>query len=246
MLEEVYGEILSHRAALVQRRWPSRSAASSRTARSAAAAARRSFASARTSRRRRSSSCWRTPSPRRRSCSTPASSTSSSTPGAASAITQPAAAGSCRACSIESRIDRLFDAEVLLGDKAYTPVELVDDLQAGIFSELKAAEPRIDPIRRALQRQLHRHPEERVHAAGVEVGGPVFPGRRRGGISFGGGQPRTSELRGVARVALAKLEKTDRRGQGQGKGCRHGRPPRRPAEPRSRRSCPKRRSDWVP
>ena len=51
-----------------------------------------------------------------------------------------------------SRLGRLFDGEVLLGDKAYTPVELVDDLQAGIFSELKAAEPKVDPIRRALQR----------------------------------------------------------------------------------------------
>src|SRR5205085_11566647 len=50
------------------------------------------------------------------------------------------------------RMARLFDAEVLLGDKAYTPVELVDDLQAGIFSELKGAEPKIDPIRRQLQR----------------------------------------------------------------------------------------------
>ena len=32
-----------------------------------------------------------------------------------------------------SRLNRLFDAEVLDPDKAYTVVELVDDLQDGLF-----------------------------------------------------------------------------------------------------------------
>jgi len=39
----------------------------------------------------------------------------------------------------------------------------------------------------------------------VDLGGPVLPGRRGGG--FGEAPPRTSELRGVDRVALGKLEK---------------------------------------
>lgn len=102
------------------------------------------------------------------------------------------------------RMARLFDAEVLLGDKAYTPVELVDDLQAGIFSELKAAEPKIDPIRRQLQRSY-------VDILKNEFTPPSFDGgglpTRRGGGGFGDFGPRTSELRGVARVALGKLEK---------------------------------------
>jgi hypothetical protein len=104
-----------------------------------------------------------------------------------------------------SRMARLFDAEVLLGDKAYTPVELVDDLQAGIFSELKASEPKIDPVRRALQRNyVDILKNEFTPAQAVDIGGSVPSPRRGGGFSLGGGP---SELRAVARVALAKLEK---------------------------------------
>jgi len=100
-----------------------------------------------------------------------------------------------------SRLGRLFDAEVLLADKAYTPVELVDDLQAGIFSELKGEAPKIDPIRRQLQRAY-------IDILRNEFGttadaGPGAPGPRRAGVSL----PSASELRGVARVALGKLEK---------------------------------------
>jgi Met-zincin/Domain of unknown function (DUF5117)/Domain of unknown function (DUF5118) len=51
----------------------------------------------------------------------------------------------------EGRLKRLFDAEVLYGDKCYKVYELVNDLQGGLWSELSAAHPRIDPLRRALQ-----------------------------------------------------------------------------------------------
>ena len=51
-----------------------------------------------------------------------------------------------------SRLSRLLDAEVLAPDKAYTAMELVADLQAGIWSELKAEHPKVDPLRRGLQR----------------------------------------------------------------------------------------------
>ena len=94
---------------------------------------------------------------------------------------------------------------MLTGDKAYTPVELVDDLQDGIFSELKAADPKIDPIRRQLQRAYIDILKNEFNPPAVDAGGPILPGRRGG--SFGEAPPRTSELRGVARVALAKLEK---------------------------------------
>jgi hypothetical protein len=105
-----------------------------------------------------------------------------------------------------SRLGRLFDGVVLSGDKAYTPVELVDDLQTGIFSELKEAEPKIDPIRRQLQRSYIDILKNEFQPANADLGGPIQPGRR-GGRGFGDVQPRSSELRGVARVALAKLEK---------------------------------------
>jgi hypothetical protein len=40
---------------------------------------------------------------------------------------------------------------VLYGDKCYKVYELVKDLQGGLWSELNAAHPHIDPLRRALQ-----------------------------------------------------------------------------------------------
>ena len=50
------------------------------------------------------------------------------------------------------RLARLADAELLNPDKAYTAVELVEDLQDGLFVELKTDAPKIDPLRRQLQR----------------------------------------------------------------------------------------------
>jgi len=100
-----------------------------------------------------------------------------------------------------ARMGRLFDAEVLLGDKAYTPVELVDDLQAGVFSELKANEPKVDPIRRQLQRSYVDILKNEFTSSSPAL--PTFT--PRGG--FGDSGTRTSELRAVARVALVKLEK---------------------------------------
>jgi hypothetical protein len=104
-----------------------------------------------------------------------------------------------------SRMARLFDAEVLMGDKAYTPVELVDDLQAGIFSELKAAEPKIDPVRRQLQRSYLDILKNEFNPQTAPPSGGSLPSPRGGGGGGGGGG--VSELRAVARVALAKLEK---------------------------------------
>jgi hypothetical protein len=104
-----------------------------------------------------------------------------------------------------ARMGRLFDAEVLLGDKAYTPVELVDDLQAGIFSELQAAEPKIDPIRRQLQRAYVDILRNEFTPAPDTTGSPTAPALPRRFAGLGGGT--ISELRAVARVALARLEK---------------------------------------
>ena len=104
-----------------------------------------------------------------------------------------------------TRMSRLFDAEVLLGDKAYTPVELVDDLRAGLFSELKGESPKIDPIRRVLQRSYVDILKNEFSPA-PPANDFALPSRTRiPGLSDLG--PRVTELRAVARVALAKLEK---------------------------------------
>jgi hypothetical protein len=86
-----------------------------------------------------------------------------------------------------SRLSRLLDAEMLAPDKAYTAMELVADLQAGIWSELKAEHPKVDPLRRGLQR--------------------AYLDRLKGELDRkDSGSP--SELRAVARSALRDLSKT--------------------------------------
>jgi hypothetical protein len=89
------------------------------------------------------------------------------------------------------RLSRLFDAEVLAPDGAYTVVELVNDVQNGIWVELKDEQPRIEPLRRELQRDyldILKHEFEQASS---------------------GNNPaeRASELRAAARAALRDLAK---------------------------------------
>ncbi len=51
-----------------------------------------------------------------------------------------------------ARLTRLQEHEAILGDKAYTIVQLLADLRAGIFTELSADSVKIDAFRRNLQR----------------------------------------------------------------------------------------------
>jgi hypothetical protein len=102
-----------------------------------------------------------------------------------------------------SRLNRLLDAEVLAPDKAYTAMELVADLQAGIWSELKAEHPKIDPLRRGLQSAyLDRLMGEldRKDSAPQPI---IIRSPREAGS---GGS--LSDLRAVARSALRDLSKT--------------------------------------
>jgi hypothetical protein len=50
------------------------------------------------------------------------------------------------------RMARLVEQEALDGPRAYRPAEFLSDLRRGIFAELAAAETRLDPYRRNLQR----------------------------------------------------------------------------------------------
>jgi len=50
------------------------------------------------------------------------------------------------------RMARLVEQEALDGPRAYRPAEFLSDLRRGIFAELAAAETRVDPYRRNLQR----------------------------------------------------------------------------------------------
>jgi hypothetical protein len=99
------------------------------------------------------------------------------------------------------RLNRLFDAEVLASDQAYTVVELVDDVQHGIWSELKGEQPRIEPLRRELQREyLNILKVEFEPPSSSTSSQPVL------GPRFGGGA-HVSELRAAARSSLRDLAK---------------------------------------
>jgi hypothetical protein len=100
------------------------------------------------------------------------------------------------------RLNRLFDAEVLASDKAYTAVELVNDLQDGLWSELKAQEPKIEPLRRGLQRAYLDILKQQFEPPSST------PATARPAVRQGGGSgERVSELRAAARAALHELSK---------------------------------------
>lgn len=109
--------------------------------------------------------------------------------------------GLLRTLLSHDRLSRLFDAEVLEQDTAYSVVELLGDVQNGLWSELKEAHPRIEPLRRELQRTyLDILKSEFETAATADAPRPV--GRMRGIPS-----ERVSELRAAARSALRELDK---------------------------------------
>jgi hypothetical protein len=101
-----------------------------------------------------------------------------------------------------ARLARLADAELLAPEKAYTAVELVNDLQTGIFSELDKPEPKVDPLRRQLQRAYIDILKTEFQPPQQAQQTVTLPGR--GPVSIGGTSG-SSELRGVARAALAQL-----------------------------------------
>ena len=130
-----------------------------------------------------------------------------------------------------SRLGRLFDAEVLNGDKAYTAVELVGDVQDGLFSELREPAPTIDPLRRALQREyldiLTKEFEEATPAPAS------LPTSRR---SSGGGSS-SSELRGRRPDVAGEAGTGDRECPTEDEGRRDSGPPRRHARPGFAKRC---------
>ena len=94
-----------------------------------------------------------------------------------------------------ARIRRLMDSELLAADKAYTVTELVNDVQDGIFSELTMSKPKIDVLRRGLQRSYLDHVKAELLPA-KDGGGPPF--------ILGGGDS-GSDFRAVARLSLQRL-----------------------------------------
>jgi Met-zincin/Domain of unknown function (DUF5117) len=103
----------------------------------------------------------------------------------------------------QARVRRLMDAEILAADNAYTALELVNDLQDGIWGELKTEAPKVDVCRRALQRAfLDILKKELLHEKDNATPVVTFP-RPTGDDELP--PNRNTDLRAVARAALTDL-----------------------------------------
>jgi hypothetical protein len=103
------------------------------------------------------------------------------------------------------RLNRLLDAEVIDPDNAYPVSELVAEVQAGVWSELKADAPKTDPLRRNLQRAYIEILKQEFESRSSDSG--LSTSRLPRGLILDFGPSRSVELRAVARIALRDLEK---------------------------------------
>lgn len=94
---------------------------------------------------------------------------------------------------------RLFDAAVLEPQRAYAADQFLRDLQSGLFSELDQKQPKVVPIRRALQRSYIAHFKSQLAAKTSSTTTTTI--RRR--ISSSGSNE--SDFRAVARLVLTSL-----------------------------------------
>jgi hypothetical protein len=84
----------------------------------------------------------------------------------------------------ETRVLRLLDNEAMNGSKAYTVSNLINDVQSGVWSELKSNNPNISVQRRNLQLRYLEVMQDRVNGASVTK----------------------TEFKGLAKAALRKLK----------------------------------------
>jgi hypothetical protein len=100
-----------------------------------------------------------------------------------------------------ARLNRIFNAEILAPDKTYTVIELLNDVQDGVWSELKGDHVKVDPLRRSLQDTyldiLKKEFENKEAVTAPRVVSPFMMEAETHG----------SELRAVARMALRDLAK---------------------------------------
>ena len=106
-----------------------------------------------------------------------------------------------------ARLNRLVDAEVIDPDHAYPIAELVADVQAGVWSDLAADAPKIDPIRRSLQRAYVDTLKAEFDPPAPAGGLVLTTGPRRAPALEPADGGRNTELRAVARVSLRDVRK---------------------------------------
>jgi hypothetical protein len=99
------------------------------------------------------------------------------------------------------RLARMIEAEVMLGDEAYTLAEMMTDLRTGIWSELQRGEE-INPFRRSLQRG---YVERLEYLMTEEVTPP--PAQFRAFIAFTPVDVSQSDIRPYVRGELTTLRR---------------------------------------
>ena len=102
-----------------------------------------------------------------------------------------------------SRLARLIEDESMNGEKAYTMINLFDDLRLNIWSELKNGDP-IDTYRRNLQRT---HMERVANLMSTRRSDASLRYFDDGGYGYSAINVSTSDVRPMARADLKTLKK---------------------------------------
>jgi hypothetical protein len=107
------------------------------------------------------------------------------------------------------RFRQLLDAEVVNHQKTYPAIQFFNDVQEGIWSELRAERPSVEAVRRALQRAYLDYLKSELSnkeavAPVVTLPTPTPPRRRPGGGAMASGTKDT-DFRAVARSSLTSL-----------------------------------------
>jgi len=100
------------------------------------------------------------------------------------------------------RFKLLQDQEVLSPDDAYSPLEFFRDLQTGLWAELKQKEPKVDALRRQLQRAYLDHIKDELNPKESTTPRITFPSSDDAPVFGSSG---STDFAAVARAGLAEL-----------------------------------------
>jgi hypothetical protein len=102
------------------------------------------------------------------------------------------------------RFKQLMDAEVLDPDTSYAGMQLLTDVQGGIWSELKDKQPTIDVLRRNLQRAYIDYIKREIAPKDKDTPAPKLP-NPSDDDAIPSATNQGTDFRAVARFALKEL-----------------------------------------
>src|SRR5262249_47560096 len=102
------------------------------------------------------------------------------------------------------RFHQLMDEEVAAPEQAYSAMDFLNDVQDGVWSELKQGSVAVDTCRRGLQRAYLEHLKEELNPKETPMARPTRPGGDDLGRILGASN-RDTDFRAVARAALKDL-----------------------------------------